>query len=144
MPSDYGVGQNPFQRKQITDKSNVSAPSPPTLSHHMFSASATIRAVESSPDLKSSMTSSAASIRDSTPTPTPSSRTTKDISLRNRDKLMALATPNHSRSNTVPPHTPEHHGKKDGDTDTDSIISFTPSMTSRHLANWFSGLLGRS
>jgi hypothetical protein len=49
------------------------------------------------------------------------------------------------------PHTPENSSTdslqesgSDRDRDADSVLSFTPSMGGKNLANWFSGLLGRS
>ena len=48
-------------------------------------------------------------------------------------------------------HTPEssstdslQESGSDRDRDADSVLSFTPSMGGKNLANWFSGLLGRS
>jgi hypothetical protein len=72
---------------------------------------------------------------------TVASHTAKSLSFRNKDKT----TPTRPRGKTVPadhkPLTPERERERDGDRD--SVISFTPSVSSRHLANWFSGLLGK-
>jgi hypothetical protein len=40
-------------------------------------------------------------------------------------------------------HTPLRDTDADTISDTQSIASFSPSMRGRHLATWFSGLLGR-
>jgi hypothetical protein len=117
---------------------------------------ATIRVVDSSLDSASIYSSygiEAPAPRDAptssdrdTPTPTLTgrhSRTPKSLSFRGKDR----STPSRSRGMTVPAdrkqHTPERQRTKDRESDRDSIASFTPSMSSKHLANWFSGLLGR-
>jgi hypothetical protein len=149
----------------LGNASNIAAPAITTPSTAVFGA--TIRVVESSLDSGSIYSSRgfetlrgrkspAPSDRDaSTPTPTlngvPSdrdaptptltgrlSRTPKSLSFGGRGKT----TPPRHRGMTVPadwrPRTPERR-----DTDRDSVVSFTPSISSKHLANWFSGLLGR-
>lgn len=63
----------------------------------------------------------------------------------------SLHTPTRPRAQTcanLAPNTPEHYQKKsftdaDLDTDSDSILSFTPSMSGKHLSKWLSGFLGR-
>jgi hypothetical protein len=113
--------------------------------------SATIRVVEGTIDPKppnlssSSQASSTTTLtKDTTPTPTLARRTVKSLSFRSKDKMSAHTTPTHLRGKTVPtdckPQTPE----RERDRDADSVISFTPSMSNKHLANWFSGLLGGS
>ncbi|KAF2872383.1 hypothetical protein BDV95DRAFT_382373 [Massariosphaeria phaeospora] len=68
-------------------------------------------------------------------------RAAKLNTLSMRDKPSPKTPPNaRPRGKTVPlagskTHTPER--------DTDSVLSFTPSTSSKHIANWFSGLLGR-
>jgi hypothetical protein len=106
--------------------------------------STTIRVIQGTLDPKSKLSSSETSItRDPSPTPTPPSRTFKSLSVRSKEKMSSvLTTPTRLRGKTLPadckPHTPE----SEKDRDTDSVISFTPSMSSKHVANWFSGLLG--
>ncbi|KAL5120464.1 Bud site selection protein 6 [Pleosporales sp. CAS-2024a] len=125
---------------------------------------ATIRIVETVTHPASTTTSTSddstwpSSLEDTTPTPGstkplrtatslkfPSSSTSSSTSSTSKDKL-GPSTPTRSRGKTVPadgaPHTPERR-KRDSDADTDSIISFTPSMSSKRLANWVSGLLSR-
>ncbi|KAH4119548.1 hypothetical protein HBI40_052730 [Parastagonospora nodorum] len=100
----------------MTDTSNGSTPSPsmPTLS-------ATIRIV------------------DSTPRPISHSEdSTWPLRSRVGDSS-SDSTPTRPRANTYDPHTPE----RKRDTDADSVVSFTPSTSSKRLANWVSGLLGR-
>jgi hypothetical protein len=104
----------------------------------------TIRVVEGTldPKPKPSSSSDASSTTTCTwdTTPTPPSRAFKSLSFRSKDKMSSVVTtPTRLRGKTVPAlHS--HEREKDGDPD--SIISFTPSMSSKHLANWFSGLLG--
>jgi hypothetical protein len=108
--------------------------------------STTIRVVEETLDPKpkpcssSKASSTTTCTRDITPTPTPPSRTLKSLSFRNKDKMSSvLTTPTRLRGKTVPvPYTRE----RERDCDAESIISFTPSMSSKHIASWFSGLLG--
>jgi hypothetical protein len=69
------------------------------------------------------------------PTPLIPSRTPRSLILRASNKT----TPTRPRGKTVPEtRTPD----RDKDADTASVVSFTPSVSSKHLANWFSGLLG--
>jgi hypothetical protein len=142
-----GTGPGPIQ--VLANASNPVAPLPnklPAAIH--LPLGATIRVVQNtcSPEsLKRSSSGNASSTtmgtRDTTPTPTLASRTTrKSLSFRGIDKPSIHTTPTRARGNTVPvARTPER--ERDGDAD--SVISFTPSMSSKHLANWFSGLLGR-
>jgi hypothetical protein len=113
--------------------------------------SATIRVVEGTIDAKTTNLSSSSetssttpTTRDSTPPSTLASRTVKSLSIRSKDKMSALTTPTRLRGKTVPadckPQTPAR--ERERDRDADSVISFTPSISSKHLANWFSGLLG--
>jgi hypothetical protein len=135
----------PFIRGYATTSNAVITRSlaQPLIANHC-PPSTTIRVVEGTldpkpkPSLSSVASSATTSIRDSTPTPP--SRTFKSLSFRSKDKMSSvLTTPTRLRGKTVPaPHTPE----RERDRDADSIISFTPSMSSKHLANWFSGLLG--
>ncbi|KAF1921832.1 hypothetical protein BDU57DRAFT_535434 [Ampelomyces quisqualis] len=98
----------------------------------------TIRVVEPTTETPEPLSS-----KETTPTPTLPSRTAKSLSLRSKEKMSALMTPTRPRGHSVPvPQTPEKDA--DADTDRDSVASFTPSISSKHLANWFSGLLGRS
>ncbi|KAF1942356.1 hypothetical protein EJ02DRAFT_345838 [Clathrospora elynae] len=104
--------------------------------------------------------------RGATPTPTPTSkhRTPKpSLSFRNRDKPSPGTPPARPRGKTVPsgqglhtsrsqtlmeskskPQTPDGMSERDTDRDTDSVLSFTPSMSGKNIATWFSGLLGRA
>jgi hypothetical protein len=75
------------------------------------------------------------------------------LSLRSRHKGSPQAPSTRPRGKTVPlepqsqtwtdakPQTPDN--TRERDRDTDSVLSFTPSMSGKNLANWFSGLLGR-
>lgn len=139
----------------LANSSNTVAPAITTSSTAVVGA--TIRVVDSSLDSASSIYSSngieppppatdtpatSASDRD-TPTPTVAgrhSRTPKSLSFRSKDRSIS----SRPRGMTVPTdgksHTPERPTR---DSDRDSVLSFTPSMSSKHLANWFSGLLGR-
>jgi hypothetical protein len=110
--------------------------------------------------------------RGGTPRTSHSYRTPKSShSVRDRDKPSPGIPPARPRGMTFPrassgvttsssqktldanPHMPENSSTdslersgsdSDRDTDTDSVLSFTPSMGTKNLANWFSGLLGRS
>jgi len=131
----------------LANASNIVAPAITT------PATATIRVVDGSLDTGSIYSSQGIEPRDEpvlqdrdTPTPTFTgrhSRAHKSLSFRGKDK----GTPSRSRGMTEPadykPHTPERQRMRDRDSDRDSVVSFTPSMSSKHLANWFSGLLGR-
>ena len=59
-----------------------------------------------------------------------------------RDKTLSPKTPPtiHIRGKTVPTTTPS---PRTLERSSDSAVSFTPITSSRHIANWFSGLLGR-
>ncbi|KAF2025110.1 AIP3-domain-containing protein [Setomelanomma holmii] len=71
------------------------------------------------------------------------SRTPLSLSFHSEDKPSAKTTPTRPRGKTIPAdhkfQTPEH----EKDRDAESVVSFTPSVSSKHLTNWFSGLLGR-
>jgi hypothetical protein len=111
--------------------------------------SATIRVVEGTVDAKVTNPSSSSetsattpTTRDTTPPSTLASRTVKSLSFRSKDKMSALTTPTHVRGKTVPADCKPQTPVRERDRDADSVVSFTPSMSSKHLANWFSGLLG--
>lgn len=76
------------------------------------------------------------------------------LSLRSRHKASPQSCTARPRGTTLPLEprpsssrsehdawTPERNRKRDKDTD--SVLSFTPSMSGKNLANWLSGLLGR-
>ncbi|KAH7094476.1 actin interacting protein 3-domain-containing protein [Paraphoma chrysanthemicola] len=103
----------------------------------------TIRVVESVLASESPISTSANDARN-TPPPMLTgrlNRTSLSMSSRSKDKSSTRTTPTRPRGKTIPAdrltNTPEREG------DTDSVLSFTPSVSSKHLANWFSGLLGR-
>jgi hypothetical protein len=75
-------------------------------------------------------------------TPTLTSRTAKPLSFRNNDSKTMSTRP---RGKTAPAKykSPTPEREKARDPDADSVISLTPSIGSKHLATWFSGLLGR-
>ncbi|KAL6703222.1 hypothetical protein ACN47E_010084 [Coniothyrium glycines] len=75
------------------------------------------------------------------------------LSLRSRHKASPPRPVSRQRGKTVPSEARSQpsgcldsrtfEGPKTRGEDADSVISFTPSMTGRNLAQWFSGLLGR-
>lgn len=110
----------------------------------------TVRTVESN----ANPTLSQAGARDA-PTPSSIDTTSSHSSLRRHTHKSAPLSLHTRRGNSpsrrsIPtrrprgdtasttPHTPDH--SRDG---ADSVLSFTPSMRSQQLANWFSGFLGR-
>jgi hypothetical protein len=111
---------------------------------------------DSSPELVDPPSSSSKGSRTPTLTPTlaksasmsrtPGKRTPRSLfSSRDRDKF-SPHTPSCSRprGKTVPAYTSELGFKsKTPEKDSDSVLSLTPSSSSRHIASWFSGLLGR-
>jgi hypothetical protein len=137
------TGLGPIQ--VFANASNPLAPTstqPPTAKHNPLGA--TIRVVERTCTPESTKRSSSGNAssttlvtKDTTPTPTTATHLArKSLSFRSVDKT----TPTRARGNTVPvARTPD----PERDRDADSVMSFTPSTSSRHLANWFSGLLGR-
>ena len=84
------------------------------------------------------------------PTPTPTSSTPERHTPRAalfgpREREEDKASPKtpstvRPRGNTIP--TPTSRAQTP-ERDTDSVLSFTPSTSSKHIASWFSGLLGR-
>lgn len=82
------------------------------------------------------------SIDTSSPSLTPSNPSRSSLQRRTRTPNR-LGNPLPSSRATGSPYTPDHMRSADADTDAESMLSFTPSMRSKQLANWFSGLLGR-
>jgi hypothetical protein len=130
----------------FADASNGGAPSVSASSAATGSAvGATVRVAESDLALESP---NPATVNEARNMPTPTlvgrlNRTPLSMSFRSRDISSSRTTPTRPRGKTVPldykRNTPEH----EKDQDADSVLSFTPSVSSKHLANWFSGLLGR-
>jgi hypothetical protein len=74
---------------------------------------------------------------------TPFCRPKSSRSFRGKDKSSPRTLPTRPRGKTLPAELNAHTPDRDRDRDNDSVLSFTPSVSSKHLANWFSGLLGR-
>lgn len=73
--------------------------------------------------------------------PSSNHRSPESLSRRDANHASPKTTPTvRARGKTVPmissrPHTPERH--------TDSALGYTPGSSSKHIASWLSGLLGR-